>query len=122
MGQSVRIFKEFSFEAAHRLPNLPQEHKCYRLHGHSFRARLTLEGSIDPQLGWFIDFADVKQAFARIHDQLDHRFLNEIEGLNNPTSENLAVWIWQNLKPRLPQLCEVTVHETCTTGATYRGG
>ena len=121
MTEVFRIFKEFTFEAAHRLPNVPDGHKCGRLHGHSFKLRLTLEGSIDRTLGWVMDFADIKNAFKPIYDRLDHYYLNEIEGLSNPTSENIAVWIWKELRPLLPQLCEVTLHETCTAGSTYRG-
>jgi 6-pyruvoyltetrahydropterin/6-carboxytetrahydropterin synthase len=121
MAESVHMFKEFTFEAAHRLPNLPPDHKCHRLHGHSFRVRLTLEGPLDPETGWILDFADVKRAFRPFWTQLDHHYLNEVEGLENPTSEKLAVWIWERLKPLLPQLCEVTLHETCSAGASYRG-
>ena len=120
MSAPVRIFKEFTFEAAHRLPNLPEDHKCFRLHGHSFRVRLTLEGPLEPETGWVMDFAEVKRAFMPMHDQLDHRYLNEIDGLSNPTSEQLAIWIWRRIKPALPALCEVTIHETCTAGASYR--
>ena len=121
MSKIVRMFKEFSFEAAHRLPNLPPEHKCRRLHGHSFRVRLTLEGPIDQETGWMMDFAELKRTFKPTWSRLDHHYLNEIEGLDNPTSENLAIWIWNELKPLLPQLAEVTLHETCTAGVSYRG-
>jgi len=121
MTERARIFKEFTFEAAHLLPHVDPGHKCARLHGHSFRVRVTLEGPLDPDLGWLIDFADVKAAFRPLHERLDHRYLNEVEGLSNPTSERIAVWIWQALKPALPDLVEVTVYETCTAGSTYRG-
>jgi len=118
----MQIFKEFSFEAAHRLPNLPATHKCHRLHGHSFRCELHVEGELDGRLGWVMDFADVKAAFQPLHDELDHSYLNEIPGLENPTSEVIARWIWQRLKPRaLPQLVKVVLHETCTSGCTYTG-
>lgn len=115
------LFADFTFEAAHRLPNVPPGHKCERLHGHSFRVRVTVAGPIHPTLGWVIDFADLKQAFAPLHDRLDHRYLNEIEGLENPTSEVLAQWIWDRLAPELPGLSQVEVRETCTTGCAYRG-
>ncbi|MEO7148634.1 MAG: 6-carboxytetrahydropterin synthase QueD [Rhodanobacteraceae bacterium] len=115
------IFKVFSIEAAHRLPNLPAGHKCARLHGHSFRIEIHLCGELDPTLGWVMDFADVKAAFAPIHDALDHRYLNDVQGLQNPTSEHLAAWIWDHLQPSLPLLHEVVVHETCTAGARFRG-
>ena len=115
------IFKVFTLEAAHRLPNVPPGHKCARLHGHSFRVELHISGEVDPQTGWVMDFADIKTAFRPIYDQLDHHYLNDIAGLDNPTSERLAVWIWDQLKPALPLLSEVVVHETCTSGSRYRG-
>lgn len=117
----MQIFKVFTIEAAHRLPNVPAGHKCARLHGHSFRIEIHVEGSVDPATGWVMDFADIKSAFAPLFAQLDHHYLNEVDGLENPTSENLARWIWQQLKPRLPELCRVVVHETCTSGASYTG-
>ncbi|WP_426661701.1 6-carboxytetrahydropterin synthase QueD [Rhodanobacter aciditrophus] len=113
----MRIFKVFQIEAAHRLPNVPPGHKCARLHGHSFRVEVHVAGEPDAHSGWVMDFADVKSAFAPLFEQLDHRYLNEIEGLENPTSEVLARWIFQRLEPRLPGLEEVVVHETCTSGA-----
>jgi 6-pyruvoyltetrahydropterin/6-carboxytetrahydropterin synthase len=115
------IFKIFTIEAAHRLPNVPAGHKCARLHGHSFRVELHVSGEIQGDSGWVMDFADVKAAFKPIYDRLDHHYLNDIEGLENPTSERLAVWIWDQLTPSLPQLSEVVVHETCTSGCRYRG-
>lgn len=115
------IFKEFTFEAAHRLPNVPDGHKCGRLHGHSFRVSIHVSGAPDPNTGWIIDFADIKSAFKPLYDRLDHYYLNEIEGLANPTSEVLARWIWQHLDGKLPNLSQVTVHETCTSGCIYRG-
>ena len=115
------LFAEFSFEAAHRLPNVPPDHKCARLHGHSFNVRVTVTGPVDPKLGWVIDFADVKGAFAPLHAVLDHHYLNEVEGLENPTSEVLAMWLWKRLKPNLPMLSAVEVRETCTVGCVYRG-
>ena len=123
MSQPSRtdIYKEFTFEAAHRLPNVPEGHKCARLHGHSFQVRVTITGELDPVLGWVMDFADVKAACRGVHDQLDHRYLNEIEGLENPTSEVIAAWIWRELKPALPLLSMVEVRETCTSGCRYTG-
>jgi 6-pyruvoyltetrahydropterin/6-carboxytetrahydropterin synthase len=115
------LFADFSFEAAHRLPNVAPDHKCARLHGHSFRVRVTVTGEIDPKLGWIIDYADIMTAFAPIHETLDHRYLNEVDGLENPTSELLAAWIWNRLKPSLAGLTAVEVRETCTTGCIYRG-
>jgi 6-pyruvoyltetrahydropterin/6-carboxytetrahydropterin synthase len=118
----VRIHKAFQVEAAHRLPNLPASHKCSRLHGHSFRIELHLEGPLDPTLGWVMDFAEVKAAFQPCFDQLDHRYLNDIAGLENPTSEVLAKWVWERMKPKLPLLAKVVVGETCTSGCEYAGG
>lgn len=115
------IFKIFTIESAHRLPNLPAGHKCARLHGHSFRIELHLSGELVQPEGWVMDFADVKAAFLPVHDLLDHRYLNDVPGLENPTSERLAEWIWEQLKPSLPLLSAVVVHETCTAGARYRG-
>jgi 6-pyruvoyltetrahydropterin/6-carboxytetrahydropterin synthase len=117
----MEIFKDFSIEAAHWLPNVPEGHKCRRLHGHSFRIEIHVAGPLDAHLGWVMDFADLKAAFQPIEDQLDHRCLNDIAGLENPTSENLARWIWQHLKPELPALSKVIVRETCTSGCVYRG-
>jgi len=117
----LEIFKEFTFEAAHLLPNVPPEHKCRRLHGHSFRARLYIEGDLDPSLGWVTDFADVKQAFEPVWRKLDHHYLNDIPGLENPTSEQIARWIWRELKPALPNLSRIVLFETCTAGCEYRG-
>ena len=115
------LFAEFTFEAAHRLPNVPADHKCARLHGHSFYVRVTVTGPVDPKLGWVIDLADVTLAFAPLLARLDHYYLNEIEGLENPTSEMLAQWIWARLLPALPMLTAVEVRETCTAGCVYRG-
>jgi 6-pyruvoyltetrahydropterin/6-carboxytetrahydropterin synthase len=117
----AEIFKEFSFEAAHMLPHVPEGHKCGRLHGHSFRVTLHISGPFEPQSGWLMDFADLSELFAPLHRRLDHRYLNEIEGLDNPTSENIARWIWDALTPALPQLSQVVVHESCSAGAIYRG-
>jgi 6-pyruvoyltetrahydropterin/6-carboxytetrahydropterin synthase len=118
---NLELRKSFQFEAAHLLPNLPPEHKCRRLHGHSFRAEVVVAGPMDERLGWVMDYADISAAFKPLWEQLDHRYLNEVPGLENPTSENIAVWIWARLKPRLPQLTEVIVAETCTARCAYRG-
>ncbi len=117
----TEIFKEFTFESAHRLPYVPEEHKCARLHGHSFRVEIHVSGEVDRRAGWVMDFADIKSAFEPLHSQLDHNYLNEIDGLENPTSENLARWIWDRLRPSLPGLSRIVVRETCTSGAVYQG-
>ncbi len=117
----MKIFKQFSIEAAHRLPNVPAGHQCARLHGHSFQIKITATGDIGETSGWVMDFADITAAFKPLRDQLDHYYLNDIEGLENPTSEVLAQWIWDRLKPALPQLSEIEIRETCTSGCIYNG-
>jgi 6-pyruvoyltetrahydropterin/6-carboxytetrahydropterin synthase len=118
----VELVKDFSFEAAHYLPNVGAGHKCRRMHGHSFRGEVAVRGPIDPRVGWLIDFADLKQVIDPVVVRLDHYLLNEIEGLENPTSERIAVWMWHQLAPSLPQLTRVTIEETCTSRCSYFGG
>ena len=118
---SARLVREFSFEAAHRLPNAPPGHKCTRLHGHSFHVELVCEGEVEPETGWLVDFAEIKKVFEPVLDQLDHRYLNDVEGLENPTAENIARWIWIRLKPRLDVLSQVNLAETCSARCEYRG-
>ena len=118
---SATIFKDFQFEAAHRLPHVPPGHKCGRLHGHSFMVRLELTGAIDPQTGWIVDFSNISKTFKPLWEQLDHHYLNDIEGLENPTSEVIARWIWYKMKPILPQLSSIMIKETCNAGCIYHG-
>lgn len=117
----MEIFHVFHIEAARRLPHLPPEHPCARLHGHSFRVEVRLRGPLHPQLGWVQDFAEVEAAVQRLRDQLDHRYLNDLPGLANPTSEHLAIWIWEHLKADLPALSKVIVQETAHSGCIYSG-
>lgn len=117
----IRLAKTFTFEAAHWLPTFPEGHKCRRLHGHSFRVEVVVAGGVEPARGYLIDYGEIKAALAPLHDALDHRLLNDVEGLENPTSEMLAAWIWERLEPTLPSLAEVHVHETCTSRCEYRG-
>jgi 6-pyruvoyltetrahydropterin/6-carboxytetrahydropterin synthase len=117
----MEIFKDFTFESAHRLPNVPVGHQCARLHGHSYQLRVVVEGPVGNDSGWVQDFAELKSAFKPLHDCLDHNYLNEIPGLENPTSEVLAKWVWDRLIAALPLLSRVEVKETCTSGAIYRG-
>lgn len=117
----AEIYKDFHFEAAHRLPNVPAGHKCARLHGHSFHVRIYVRGETGTHSGWVLDFAEIKNAFAPLLDQLDHRYLNEISDLENPTSEHIAHWIWERLQPTLQSLSAVEIRETCTSGCVYRG-
>ena len=119
--QTMEVFKVFQIEAAHYLPNVPEGHKCRRMHGHSFVIEVHVSGPLGEESGWVMDFADIKAAFDPLYRQLDHRLLNEIEGLENPTSENLARWIFERLKPALAGLSQVVVRETCTSGCIYRG-
>lgn len=121
MSDVLEIWKEFTFEAAHLLPHVPEGHKCRRLHGHSFRVEVRVRGEADPRLGWVMDFADLKAAWQPLDAVLDHHYLNDVPGLENPTSEVLARWVWARLRPTLPGLCAVAVRETCTSGCVYRG-
>lgn len=115
------IFREFTFEAAHRLPNVPEGHKCARLHGHSYRVEVHVSGPVGEATGWVRDFGDIKAAFKPLESQLDHYYLNDVSGLENPTSENLARWIWERVVTSLPDLSAVVVRETCTSGCIFRG-
>ncbi len=117
----MEIFKVFKFDAAHYLPCVPSGHKCARMHGHSFRVKIHVSGEEDPRMGWVMDFADITAVFEPILEQLDHKNLNDIEGLDNPTSENLCRWIWRRLKPVLPPLSKIVVQESPESGCVYRG-
>ena len=121
MAEVVEVVKDFRFEAAHFLPNVPEGHKCRRIHGHSFRGEVAVRGPLDPKLGWVVDFADLKRAVDPIVKELDHYMLNEIAGLENPTSEILAMWIWQRVAPHVPNLHRVTIEETCSSRCHYFG-
>jgi len=117
----VRLTRDFTFEAAHHLPRAPEGHKCRRLHGHSFRVEITVEGDVDPATGWFLDYGVMRDAVEPLRQRLDHYLLNDIEGLGNPTSEELCRWIWERLRPKLPSLARVVVHETCEARCEYEG-
>ncbi len=117
----MELFYRFSLEAARRLPCLPSEHPCSRLHGHSFHLEVRVEGPLDPDMGWVCDFSVIETTCNTLRDQLDHRTLNDIDGLQNPTSEHLAVWFWNRLQPQLPGLSEVRIQETDRAGCIYRG-
>lgn len=117
----VSLSKSFGFEAAHWLPTFSDGHKCRRMHGHSFKVTIVIEGEVRPEDGYLIDFGDIKKLTTPIEEALDHRCLNEIEGLENPTSEMIAKWIWDRLHEKLPLLAEIQVSETCTSACTYRG-
>ena len=118
----VELVKRFRFESAHRLPMVPADHKCHRIHGHSFLVDVTIAGEIDPKMGWLVDFGEIAARVEPIlRTELDHRLLNDVPGLENPTSEMLSVWLWNRLKDVVPHLDAITVHETCTARCTYRG-
>jgi len=117
----VRLVKTFRFEAAHDLPCFPPGHKCRRLHGHSFRFDVIVQGEVDPKIGYLIDYSDIKQICDPIVKQLDHYYLNDIPGLSISTSEMIAVWLWNKIKPELAMLDEIVVYETCTSACHYRG-
>ena len=117
----IELVKDFRFEAAHYLPNVPEGHKCRRMHGHSFRGEIAVRGRVDPTTGWLVDFADLKRMVDPIVSRLDHYVLNEVEGLENPTSERIAVWIWEQLIGKLTQLHRITIEETCSSRCHYFG-
>ncbi|MDY0243087.1 MAG: 6-carboxytetrahydropterin synthase QueD [Rhodospirillaceae bacterium] len=117
----MKIVQAFTFEAAHFLPRVPETHRCHRLHGHSYRVELALEGPVDPETGFVVDFFDLERAFGPVLARLDHHCLNEVDGLENPTAEHIAVWIYDRVKPVLPLLAAVSVFETPMCWAEYRG-
>lgn len=117
----LELRKTFQFEAAHRLSNLPASHKCSGLHGHCFTVEVAVTGECDPRYGWVVDYSEIAEAFRPVLEELDHRCLNEIPGLENPTSEQIALFIWQKLKPRLNGLTEIVVAESATSKCVYRG-
>lgn len=118
---TMRITQGFTFEAAHFLPRVPETHRCRRMHGHSYKVELTLEGAVDPDTGFVADFFDIEAVFAPLLARLDHHCLNDVEGLDNPTAENICAWLWARLKPELPQLAGVRVFETPLSYAEYDG-
>lgn len=117
----MKVAHAFAFEAAHRLPNVPEGHRCHRMHGHSYRVELRIEGPVDPHSGFVADFFDIEKAFGPLLALLDHTCLNDVDGLENPTAENIAVWIWNRVKASLPQAASVTVYETPHCWAEYDG-
>ncbi len=115
------IYREFTFDSAHFLPNVPEGHKCRNMHGHTYKLKVYFEGSIDNEQGWVMDFAEIKQKIGNIIDLVDHKTLNEVPGLENPTCERLAVWLWEKIKAELPLLTKIKLDETPTSGVIYRG-
>jgi len=117
----MEIYKEFSFDSAHFLPNVPEGHKCKNMHGHTYRLKVVIEGEPDPVLGWLMDFKELKDKVGVVIEQLDHKLINDIKGLENPTAELITIWIWKQIKPVLPLLSRIELYETPTTGVIYRG-
>lgn len=121
IGEKMEIYREFTFDAAHRLAELPEAHRCSRFHGHTFTVSVHVEGEVDPDLGWVVDYGEIKEICAPLIGILDHSCLNEVPGLKNPTSENIALWLWERISPSLPGLSMIEVRETAKTGCRYRG-
>ena len=117
----MQLFLNFDFAAARNLPNLHAEHPCARIHGHTFCVEILLDGDVGERSGWIMDFADIEDAIERLKHKVDHQYLNSIEGLDNPTTELLAIWIWRALKPELPGLAQVKVQEHRSRGVIYSG-
>lgn len=117
----MEIYKEFSFDSAHFLPHVPEGHKCKNMHGHTYKLKVFVKGEPHPHLGWIMDFKELKDKIGPLIDQLDHKLINDIEGLENPTAENITLWIWKRLQPVLPQLSRIELYETPTTGVIYDG-
>lgn len=117
----MTIFKQFTFDSAHFLSKVPDTHKCKQIHGHTYRLVIYLDGPLHSDLGWVMDFGVVKQVVSPVIDILDHRLLNDIPGLENPTCELVAKWIWDQIKPGLPLLSKIELHETPTSGVVYSG-
>ena len=115
------IFKQFSFDSAHALPNVPDGHKCKAVHGHTYHLRIYVEGALDEKLQWVMDFADIKRIMDPIIKSVDHKYLNDISGLENPTCEVLAIWLWDHIKPGLSLLKKIELNETPTSGVVYTG-
>ncbi len=118
----VELTRDFGFEAAHWLPHVPPDHKCRRMHGHSYRIEVRVAGEVDERTGWLMDFAAIRDVVEPVVlGELDHRTLNDIPGLENPTAEALCAWLWRRVRPALPGLAAITVHETPASRCTYRG-
>ena len=115
------VYKKFNIESARSLPNLPKTHPCHKIHGHSFKIIISVEGEIDEQSGFVMDFQIIENAFQPIKTMLDHTYLNEIKGLSNPSSENICIWIWDKLESSLPNIYKIEIKETDSTGCIYKG-
>ncbi len=118
---AIEIFREFVLESARRLPNLPANHPCAVMHGHTFRIQIHIQGPIQPETGWVMDFSELDSHVQTLRGELDHRVLNEVAGLENPTTELLARWIWQRLQPSVPGLSRIVIQENPNSGCVYTG-
>src|SRR5262245_22653904 len=117
----MEIYREFSFDAAHYLPMLPEGHKCNEMHGHTYHLKVYIKGNLNPTPGWVMDFKEMKNKINTVIDEVDHKTLNKLPGLENPTAENIILWFWQKLKPLLPDLSRIELKETASTGVIYSG-
>jgi 6-pyruvoyltetrahydropterin/6-carboxytetrahydropterin synthase len=117
----MKIYKEFRFDSAHFLPNVPPDHKCANMHGHTYTVEIHVEDELDSKLGWVLDYNDLRKVVEPLIDQLDHKVLNDIAGLENPTAEHIALWFWNQIKPNLNQLVQVVVKENPTNVCIYSG-
>ena len=115
------VYKKFNIESARSLPNLPKTHPCHKIHGHSFKIIISVEGQIDKQSGFVMDFQIIENAFQPIKTLLDHTYLNDVKGLSNPSSENICIWIWDKLESSLPNIYKIEIKETDSTGCIYKG-
>lgn len=117
----MKLYRAFTFDSAHRLPNLPPTHRCSNLHGHTYRAEIHVESELVPGYDWVVDFGDIKAIVEPVVKELDHCYLNEIPGLENPTSENICKWLWSRIHPKLPILTKIVVQESPDSAAIYVG-
>ncbi len=117
----MEVFRDFTFDAAHRLEGLPEGHKCARLHGHTYRLTVAAEGPLDQDIGWVVDFGEINRVANNAINLLDHQVLNDVPGLEQPTTELIAVWLWSKINPELPGLSRITLYENARSGVTYRG-
>ena len=118
----MKIFRTYIFHSARYIPTLDENHPCSKMHGHTFKMAVEINGPIDKKIGFVMDFYDIdKIVNNHIIKFIDHKILNEIDGLSNPSSEYLAIWIWEKLKPHLPLLSTITISEEHGTGMIYKG-
>ncbi|MBK7360274.1 MAG: 6-carboxytetrahydropterin synthase QueD [Saprospiraceae bacterium] len=117
----MQIFRKFTFDSAHFLPNVPEGHKCKNIHGHTYHLTVFIDDRLDPHLNWVMDFAAINKAIDPILKSIDHKLMNDIPGLENPTCEQIAIWLWDQIKPQIPQLIKIELNETPTSGVIYTG-